>query len=96
MLAAANVVHRSNTSTHNNYSKQKQSTPNTSRTFSADRNTSDSSKGKRPICQICDKPGHSAHECYNRGNKDRYPPRRGQQRSVNLVSTAPSDLVDPS
>lgn len=47
------------------------------------------------VFQICDKSGHSAPDWYKRDNKERYP-ASSQQRSVNLASTTPSDLVDPA
>ncbi|KAL4573020.1 hypothetical protein LXL04_019813 [Taraxacum kok-saghyz] len=56
---------------------------------------------KRPMCQLCSKPGHEAIDCWQRGNQTDFPSRRPQPkanpRQANLTQNHSSSTVfDPS
>lgn len=58
-------------------------------------------KHSRPQCQLCNKPGHEAIDCWQRTNKIDYPSRRPNPRSnshqANFVQNhSPSSVTDPS
>lgn len=62
------------------------------------------SNSDRPTCQICDKVGHTAKDCYHRTNLNSYPtkhnnstrPQRRQSPNAEAFFASPSSIVDPS
>ncbi|KAL4563173.1 hypothetical protein LXL04_027209 [Taraxacum kok-saghyz] len=91
------AVNRSNNNNNKSYLQGQNS--NTS-SGSRDSRLSDPKK-RRPVCQLCQKLGHEAIDCWQRGNQTDYPSRRQNPRNpprqANVAQYhSPSTVIDPA
>ncbi|KAF9606138.1 hypothetical protein IFM89_023191 [Coptis chinensis] len=73
--------HRGSSPHQQNYTAQRSisSSSGASSSYNTGSSSSSNYNGARPICQICNKPGHLAIDCYNRVNHaymGRHPPTK--------------------
>lgn len=64
-------------------------------------NRSNENRRRRPMCQLCSRPGHEAIDCWQRNNQTDYPSRhlnpRDPTRQAHVVQAATSSTVmDPA
>ncbi|KAH1193046.1 Retrovirus-related Pol polyprotein from transposon RE1 [Glycine max] len=87
--------------TTNRFSKRSSSTNNPNNNFGLFPRHNIDNPRRRPICQLCSKPGHEAINCWQRTNQTDYPSRRANprvsSRQANVAQTGTSSIVmDPS
>nr|KAJ0197859.1 hypothetical protein LSAT_V11C700354480 [Lactuca sativa] len=84
--------------TANRSSSRLSSTSNLRSSTSSNR-TGDTRR-RRPLCQLCNRQGHEAIDCWQRNNQMDYLSRRPNPRDsssqANVAQTAPSTVLDPA